>query len=101
MLLTSHRWPQIRITFGGKNAERPAEDINVDEFIGIKGFSAKGKRLTTLEVKHIEEIEPIKEDEPIIDETEGGDDEEVTPIEPDDTPDVTPPTGSGEQMSLF
>ena len=101
VLLTSHRWPQIRITFGGKNAERPAEDINVDEFIGIKGFSAKGKRLTTYEVKHIEEIEPIKEDEPEIDESEGGDDEEVTPIEPDDTPEVTPPTGSGEQMSLF
>ena len=101
VLLTSHRWPQIRITFGGKNAERPAEDINVDEFIGIKGFSAKGKRLTTYEVKHIEEIEPIKEDEPVIDESEGGDDEEVTPIEPDDTPEVTPPTGSGEQMSLF
>jgi len=102
VLLTSHRWPQIRITFGGKNAERPAEDINVDEFIGIKGFSAKGKRLTTYEVKHIEEIEPIKEDEPL----EPEEDEQPEEIEPTDTDDnsgddIVPPTGSGEQMSLF
>lgn len=102
VLLTSHRWPQIRVTFGGKNAERPTEDINVDEFIGIKGFSAKGKRLTTYEVKRIEEIEPIKEDEPL----EPEEDEQPEEIEPTDTDDnsgddIVPPTGSGEQMSLF
>lgn len=100
VLLTSQRWPQVRIIFGGKHAERPAEDINVDEFIGVKGVSAKGKRLTTFEVKDIVEIEPIKEEEP-----EPIEDEMIADEGPDfsdnNDSDVRPPETPGEQMSLF
>lgn len=95
MLLTSQRWPQLCITFGGKHAERPAENINVDEFIGVKGFSAKGKRLTTFEVKSIVEIEPIKIDEPEEIDEEPTTDDDTAAIK------VVPPTGPGEQLTLF
>ena len=49
------------------------------------------------------EIEPIKEDEPEPEEPDGIDsgDDDTAPTESDDQPEVTPPTGSGEQMSLF
>ncbi len=57
--MTSDEHPQIQITFGGKNDNRPAENIDVAEFIGVKGFKAKGKRITTYEVAKIEFIEPL------------------------------------------
>lgn len=55
--------PQVRITFGGKNAKREAELIDVAEFIGKKSFRAKGKRATTYEVSTIEFIEPLEKEE--------------------------------------
>ncbi len=62
--ISEDKYPQVKITFGGKHENREAEIINVEEFIGIKGITAKGKRLSTFEIKNIEFIEPIiKEDE--------------------------------------
>ncbi|MDD2425178.1 MAG: DNA gyrase/topoisomerase IV subunit A [Bacteroidales bacterium] len=52
-------YPQIEITFSGKNAKRATEYIDVDEFIGVKSFRAKGKRLTTFEVGTISFTEPL------------------------------------------
>ena len=34
--------------------------IEVDEFIGVKSFKARGKRLTTYEIDEIIELEPTK-----------------------------------------
>ncbi|MGL5684039.1 MAG: DNA gyrase/topoisomerase IV subunit A [Marinifilaceae bacterium] len=65
VLLTSETAPQLEIVFGGRNAGRPNEIINVRKFIGEKSYKAKGKRLTTFDVDIIEEIEPLEvEDEP-------------------------------------
>jgi topoisomerase-4 subunit A len=60
ILLTYEKFPQIKIIYGGKNKGRGEEIIDVEQFIGIKSFRAKGKRLTTNDVSKIVEIEPIQ-----------------------------------------
>lgn len=64
--LSCERHPRFEIVFGGKYEARPAEVIAAEEFIGEKSYKARGKRLTTFEVKEIREIEPlVKEEEEI------------------------------------
>ncbi len=57
------RYPRLELQFGGKNSERDNEIIEVAEFIGIKSWKAKGKRLSNYEVKNIKELEPTIKDE--------------------------------------
>ena len=52
-------YPQLKITFEGKNDNRPEELVDVEEFIGVKGFKAKGKRLSIYEIGTIEFIAPL------------------------------------------
>ncbi|WP_347839758.1 DNA gyrase/topoisomerase IV subunit A [uncultured Draconibacterium sp.] len=61
--LTWVHYPRLELTFGGKNAERDPEIIEVAEFIGVKSWKAKGKRLSNYEVNNIKEIEPIIKDD--------------------------------------
>ena len=64
VLLTCEKFPQVKIIFGGKNKGRADEIVDVEQFIGIKSFRAKGKRLTTYDISKIIEIEPIQKAEP-------------------------------------
>lgn len=57
------RYPRLELEFGGKYADRENEIIEVAEFIGVKSWRAKGKRLSNYEVGNIIEIEPIVKDE--------------------------------------
>ncbi len=57
------RYPRLELEFGGKNSERDNEIIEIAEFIGVKSWKAKGKRLSNYEVGNIKEIEPIVKDE--------------------------------------
>jgi topoisomerase-4 subunit A len=57
------RYPRLELEFGGKNSERENEIIEIAEFIGVKSWKAKGKRLSNYEVGNIKEIEPIVKDE--------------------------------------
>ena len=52
------------------DAARGTEEIDAEQFVGVKGFKAKGKRLTTWTVDKIEELEPTR-----FPEEEKGDDE--------------------------
>lgn len=63
MCLSSERHPRFEIVFGGRYENRPAEVIVADEFIAEKSYKARGKRLTTFEVKEIREIEPLLKEE--------------------------------------
>ncbi|MFA6727895.1 MAG: hypothetical protein WCS17_06740, partial [Prevotella sp.] len=63
ILLTDTPYPRIKITYGGADAVRTPETINVDQFIAVKGFKAKGKRLTTWTVEKIEELPQEEEEE--------------------------------------
>lgn len=56
--------PRLRVTFGGADDFRDPLEVEVADFIGCKSFKAKGKRLTTLEVAAIEELEPLRQPEP-------------------------------------
>ncbi len=57
--LTEVEYPRFEISFGGKNAGRRQEIIEVAGFIGVKSFRAKGKRLTNYSVADIRELEPV------------------------------------------
>ena len=58
--------------FGGNDNFREPLVIEVDEFIGVKSFKARGKRLTTYEIDEIIELEPTKFPPPpeVVDEPE-------------------------------
>lgn len=68
VLLTDAAYPRFLVTFGGNDATRPAQEIDAEEFIAVKGFKAKGKRITTWEVDKIEELDPTRFPEPPADE---------------------------------
>lgn len=61
--LSSERHPRFEIVFGGRYENRPAEVVVADEFIAEKSYKARGKRLTTFEVKAIREVEPLVKEE--------------------------------------
>lgn len=63
-ILTDVVYPRILVTFGGRDSYREALEIDADEFIAVKGFKAKGKRLSTFEIGDIKELEPIRFPEP-------------------------------------
>ena len=106
----------------------PDDEVNVEEFIGIKSYKAKGKRLSTREIDSWQFLEPF-EPEPKEDETEApepvegpiqesevpepevpepvegptaeNDDEKVI-VNPADVPmEIVKPQGDGVQMDLF
>ncbi len=58
ILLTDNEYPRFEVTFAGNDAHRPAMEIDADEFIGVKSFKARGKRLTTFELGSVTELEP-------------------------------------------
>ena len=47
LLLTDTAYPRFELVFGGADAYRDPMIIDADEFVTVKGFKAKGKRLTT------------------------------------------------------
>lgn len=58
LLLTDTPFPYIRVTFGGNDSFREPMEIDCEEFIAVKGFKAKGKRISTFTVDKVEELEP-------------------------------------------
>ena len=116
----------LRITYKGAQATRPADEISVDEFVGVKSRKAKGKRLTTYDVDTLMFIEPEQAEEPEAEEptlppTEGVedmadmeidasdmiDDEAIAPIDNSGTPleiirnEIDAVTVDPEQLNLF
>lgn len=61
--ITEVEYPRLELKFGGKNKDRDPEIIEVADFIGVKSYKARGKRLSNYEVKVIEELQP-KEEKP-------------------------------------
>ncbi|MCD7937721.1 MAG: DNA gyrase/topoisomerase IV subunit A [Tannerellaceae bacterium] len=63
-VLSGETYPRIEVVFGGNDAFRERLIIDAEEFISVKGFKAKGKRLTTFEIESIQELEPTRFPEP-------------------------------------
>jgi topoisomerase-4 subunit A len=82
VLLTDQVYPRIKVTFGGNDAFRDPMEIEAEEFVGVKGFKAHGKRISTWTIESVEELEPLRFPEPENDEDgdeedENGNDENI------------------------
>jgi topoisomerase-4 subunit A len=64
ILLTDQVYPRLQVVYGGQDEFRGSEEIDVEQFIAVKGFKAKGKRLTTNQIDSIIELEPTRFPEP-------------------------------------
>ena len=102
VFLTDVTYPRLLVTFGGNDATRPAQEIDVEEFIAVKGFKAKGKRITTWEVDKIEELEPTRFPEPPADERDNDPEEEGESQEDADANEenLDPDAGKSQQQVI-
>ena len=64
LLLTDETYPRLEVVFGGHDDFREPLIVDAEEFIGVKSFKARGKRLTTFTVETINELEPIRQPQP-------------------------------------
>ena len=64
LLLTDEVYPRLEVVFGGHDNFRESLVVDVDEFIAVKGYKAKGKRLTNYTIDTINELEPTRHPEP-------------------------------------
>ncbi len=93
VLLTDTPYPRIRVTYGGADQFREPEEIDVEQFIAVKGYKAKGKRLTTYQVADITELEPTRQPEL----SDGDGQEEDTA---DEAENLDPDAGKSQQQVL-
>lgn len=84
LLLSDEPGARIRVEFGNSDSFREALEIVAAEFIGLKSFKAKGKRLTTYSIGSLTEIEPVAvaDDAPLTD-TPDSESSMSGPIEPE------------------
>ena len=60
VILTDQVYPRVKVVFGGLDAHKEPMEIEVEEFVSVKSFKAKGKRITTCNISSIEELEPLR-----------------------------------------
>ncbi|WP_321425213.1 DNA gyrase/topoisomerase IV subunit A [uncultured Bacteroides sp.] len=82
ILLTDEYYPRLEVVFGGNDNFRDPIIIDADEFISVKSFKAKGKRISTFTIDTINELEPTRFPEPANEESDI-EDTEVENIDPD------------------
>ncbi len=93
--LTSDEYSRFRITFGGTDEYREPLEIESTEFVGIKSFKARGKRVTTFNVEGVEQIPSLlKPEESPAEETENGLPAEENGVA--DEPDTDLPDGDAD-----
>ena len=97
ILLTDTVYPRIKVTYGGVDAIRPAEEIDAEQFIAQKSFKAKGKRLTTWKIESIEELEPTRFPEPP---SEDNDEEQDGSDSENEGENLDPDAGKSEQQVI-
>ena len=87
--LNSDILPRLMLSYKVSEAGNsfPDDEVNVSEFIGVKSYKAKGKRLSQREIDHFEFLEPyqVEEPEPVTEEIpDEGDENPDTPFDDDD-----------------
>ena len=84
LMLSDAAGARIRVEFGDGDSFREPLEIIAAEFIGVKSFKAKGKRLTTYTIGSLTELEPANiEAEPADSESDDTDSAPEQPVEPD------------------
>ncbi|MDR0941463.1 MAG: DNA gyrase/topoisomerase IV subunit A [Bacteroidales bacterium] len=100
ILVNDDTYPQLQINFTGKHATREPELIDVDEFIGVKGVKARGKRVSTFTIGTMIFGEPLNKTSNEDDGTTSKENSEDDTSEKTPTPDATKWEGAN-QGSLF
>ena len=85
LLLTDTPYPCLRITLGGNDAFREPIVLDAEAYVAVKGFKAKGKRITTFAVSSVEELEPVRQPD-----ADPADDGSADPADPADAADSRP-----------
>ena len=60
VLVTDTAYPRLLVTMGGVDDFREPIELDAESFIGVKGYKAIGKRITTLHIAKVEELEPTR-----------------------------------------
>lgn len=81
ILLSDHAGARFRITFADSDSSRESIEVDASEFIAVKSFKAKGKRLTTFHLDNVLELDPNPEieEEQVADSEEDEDAREAAP----------------------
>ena len=63
LILTDEKYPRFEVKFGEADSFREPMVIDAEQFIGVKSFKAKGKRVSNWSIAEIKQIEPREVDE--------------------------------------
>jgi len=76
------QYPMMELTFAKTKtaAAKPNEQINIAEFMAVKGHKTLGNRLSPHKVKNIDLLDPLEEDEEPIETTDGDNAEAVREV---------------------
>ena len=85
LILSDVAFPRIQVTFGGADSFREPLEIDCEEFVAVKGFKAKGKRISTFAIDSVTELAPLRfpEVSENTDENDGSSSEEEENLDPD------------------
>lgn len=88
--LSEDKHPQFQVIFGGKYEHRDPENVDAEEYIAKKGYSAKGKKCHQYDLKEVKFIEPLHKPE---------DDTEDEPLDIIDDVESDEPQGDSNEVS--
>jgi len=100
-MIFDEEYPHFKVTLGGADSFREPLDIEAVDFVEVKGFGAKGKRLfaTSLSASTVERLEPTRFPEPSQDDsTDEVEEIEEAPVESPDPDAPSSPTKSQEDL---
>lgn len=95
LLLLDEPYPHLQVNFGGADSFREPLDVEAVDFVEVKGYAARGKRITLNTVDSVERLEPTRQ-------PEGAETDETpdSPTPDDDAPteEVVPATRTDEEL---
>lgn len=103
MLLADAKAPRLLLTFGGNDEFRGSLEVDVNEFALVKGYKAKGKRLTTFELAKLDEIEtdePMEEEKGQDNVTEADGESDNTTVADAQEENLDPDAGKSKQQVI-
>ncbi len=90
--ISEDKHPQFQVIFGGKYEHRDPENIDAEEYIAKKGYTAKGKKCHQYDLEEVKFIEPLHKPE---------DDIEDEPLDiMDDVEQSDEPQGDAKEVSV-
>lgn len=93
ILLTDTPYPRLELSFAEPDTFRGPVEVDAEQFIAVKGFKAKGKRLTLFALDSVTELEPVRF--PESDDDDGDDD-----TEPENFPEVEDPDAGKSESDI-